>query len=109
MRVLVVGGGGRENALAWALNRSHGVKQVWVSPGNGGTQELAGCQQLSIAETDHDGLLATCRELGIGFIAYSPRGRGFLTGEIRRFEDFAEDHEEGDEPRGAVVAAAEGG
>lgn len=34
------------------------------------------------------GVLATCRELGIGFLAYSPLGRGFLTGQIRRFEDF---------------------
>ena len=38
-----------------------------------------------------DGVLATCRELGIGFVPYSPLGRGFLTGEIRRFEDLAED------------------
>ncbi len=36
-----------------------------------------------------DGALATCRELGIGFVAYSPLGRGFLTGQIRRFEDLA--------------------
>jgi len=71
-RVLVVGGGGRENALAWALTRSHGVQQVWVSPGNGGTQELAGCQQLSIAETDHDGLLATCREHAIDLVVVGP-------------------------------------
>ena len=35
--------------------------------------------------------LTTCRELGIGFVAYSPLGRGFLTGQIQRFEDFAED------------------
>ena len=34
------------------------------------------------------GLLATCRELGAGFVPYSPLGRGFLTGQIRRFEDF---------------------
>lgn len=34
-------------------------------------------------------LLGVCRELGIGFVAYSPLGRGFLTGQIRRFEDFA--------------------
>jgi aryl-alcohol dehydrogenase-like predicted oxidoreductase len=34
-----------------------------------------------------DGVLATCRELGIGFVAYSPLGRGFLTGRIARFED----------------------
>lgn len=38
-----------------------------------------------------DGLLALCEELGVGFVAYSPLGRGFLTGEIRRFEDFAPD------------------
>ncbi len=34
-----------------------------------------------------DGVLPTCRELGIGFVAYSPLGRGFLTGRIARFED----------------------
>src|SRR5215475_6912736 len=34
-----------------------------------------------------DGILAACRELGIGFVAYSPLGRGFLSGEITRFED----------------------
>ena len=38
-----------------------------------------------------DDVLATCRELGIGFVAYSPLGRGFLTGQIKRFEDFATD------------------
>lgn len=38
-----------------------------------------------------DDVLDTCRELGIGFIAYSPLGRGFLTGQIKRFEDLAED------------------
>jgi aryl-alcohol dehydrogenase-like predicted oxidoreductase len=38
-----------------------------------------------------DEILATCRELGIGFVPYSPLGRGFLTGQIKRFEDLAED------------------
>ncbi|MEY3545111.1 MAG: phosphoribosylamine--glycine ligase [Cyanobacteriota bacterium] len=71
-RVLVVGGGGRENALAWALQRSHGVQQVWVSPGNGGTPELEGCQQLSIAESNHDGLLAACREHGVELVVVGP-------------------------------------
>ncbi len=36
-------------------------------------------------------VLATCRALGIGFVAYSPLGRGFLTGALQRFEDLAED------------------
>ncbi len=38
-----------------------------------------------------EGILATCRELGIGFVAYSPLGRGFLAGQFTRFEDFPED------------------
>lgn len=38
-----------------------------------------------------DEVLATCRELGIGFVAYSPLGRGFLTGRFQRFEDLPED------------------
>ena len=38
-----------------------------------------------------DEILPTCRELGIGFVAYSPLGRGFLTGQITKFEDLAED------------------
>jgi aryl-alcohol dehydrogenase-like predicted oxidoreductase len=38
-----------------------------------------------------DSILATCRELGIGLVAYSPLGRGLLSGRIRRFEDLAED------------------
>ncbi len=38
-----------------------------------------------------DGILAACRELGIGFVAYSPLGRGFLTGRFRRFEDLPAD------------------
>ncbi|MFC1980374.1 aldo/keto reductase [Chloroflexota bacterium] len=36
-------------------------------------------------------ILLTCRELGIGFVAYSPLGRGFLTGRIRRIDDFGSD------------------
>ncbi|MBZ5666335.1 MAG: aldo/keto reductase [Acidobacteriia bacterium] len=36
-------------------------------------------------------ILATCRELGIGFVAYSPLGRGFLTGQFKKFDDLATD------------------
>jgi aryl-alcohol dehydrogenase-like predicted oxidoreductase len=42
-------------------------------------------------EPEVDGVLETCRELGIGFLAYSPLGRGFLTGQIKHFEDLAPD------------------
>jgi aryl-alcohol dehydrogenase-like predicted oxidoreductase len=46
-----------------------------------------------------DGILAACRELGIGFVAYSPLGRGFLTGRFRRFEDLAPDDYRRHSPR----------
>jgi len=46
-----------------------------------------------------DGLLAACRRLGIGFVAYSPLGRGFLTGQLRRFEDLAADDYRRSSPR----------
>ena len=46
-----------------------------------------------------DELLGLCRELGVGFVAYSPLGRGFLTGQFRRFEDFPEDDYRRSSPR----------
>ncbi|HWY20603.1 MAG TPA: aldo/keto reductase [Candidatus Acidoferrum sp.] len=44
-------------------------------------------------------LLDTCREFGIGFVAYSPLGRGFLTGQFTRFEDFPQDDYRRNSPR----------
>jgi aryl-alcohol dehydrogenase-like predicted oxidoreductase len=46
-----------------------------------------------------DEIIATCRDLGIGFVAYSPLGRGFLTGQIKQFEDLAPDDYRRDSPR----------
>ncbi len=50
-------------------------------------------------DPDEDGTLATCRELGVGFVAYSPLGRGFLSGRIRRLEDLAPDDYRRTSPR----------
>jgi aryl-alcohol dehydrogenase-like predicted oxidoreductase len=44
-------------------------------------------------------ILATCRELGVGFVAYSPLGRGFLTGQIKKFEDLTADDYRRSSPR----------
>ncbi|NOK16389.1 aldo/keto reductase [Corallococcus carmarthensis] len=46
-----------------------------------------------------DGVLQTCRELGVGFVPYSPLGRGFLTGQFKRFEDLPEDDYRRHSPR----------
>ena len=50
-------------------------------------------------DVEDNGVLATCRELGIGFVPYSPLGRGMLTGQIRRFEDLAPDDYRRNNPR----------
>src|ERR1700756_1756701 len=49
-------------------------------------------------DPEHE-ILAACRELGIGFVAYSPSGRGFLTGQFRRFEDLPADDYRRNSPR----------
>jgi aryl-alcohol dehydrogenase-like predicted oxidoreductase len=51
------------------------------------------------AREPEDEILATCRELGIGFVAYSPLGRGLLSGRFKRFEDLPEGDWRRDNPR----------
>jgi aryl-alcohol dehydrogenase-like predicted oxidoreductase len=56
--------------------------------------------EYSLWTRDPEGeILATCRELGIGFVAYSPLGRGFLTGQFRKFEDLSADDYRRHSPR----------
>jgi aryl-alcohol dehydrogenase-like predicted oxidoreductase len=50
-------------------------------------------------DPETNGVLATCRDLGIGFVAYSPLGRGFLTGRFRKFEDLPADDYRRSSPR----------
>jgi aryl-alcohol dehydrogenase-like predicted oxidoreductase len=50
-------------------------------------------------DAEENGVLATVRELGIAFVAYSPLGRGFLTGRFRKFEDLPADDYRRDQPR----------
>ena len=67
-RVLIVGGGGREHALSWALQRCNGIDAVWVSPGNAGD----GQQPIAIRETDGDGLIAHCRAQAVDLVVVGP-------------------------------------
>ena len=57
MRVLVLGNGGREHALAWKVAQSAQVKQVWVAPGNAGTASETKIQNIDIAVTDVEALI----------------------------------------------------
>jgi phosphoribosylamine---glycine ligase len=71
-RILVVGGGGRENSLAWALARCPGVEQVWLAPGNGGSEAIPGCRVLPLAESDGEGLCQACQELLVDLVVIGP-------------------------------------
>ncbi|TYP69601.1 phosphoribosylamine--glycine ligase [Paenibacillus methanolicus] len=52
MRVLVIGGGGREHAIVWALSKSEKVKQIFCAPGNAGIAELAECAPIPVNRFD---------------------------------------------------------
>ena len=60
MRILVIGSGGREHALAWKLARSPQISQVFIAPGNGGTAKVG--QNVPIAATDISGLVSFARQ-----------------------------------------------
>ena len=71
-RILVVGGGGRENALGWALARCPGVQRVWIAPGNGGSDAIPGCVSLPLQENDSTGLETFCRDQLIDLVVIGP-------------------------------------
>jgi phosphoribosylamine--glycine ligase len=70
MKVLVVGGGGREHALCWALSASPLVDQLYCAPGNAGIAKLAAC--LPVGAEDVEGLVATALEYGIDYVVVGP-------------------------------------
>jgi phosphoribosylamine--glycine ligase len=72
MKVLVVGGGGREHALAWKLAQSKRVESVIVAPGNAGTALEPGVRNVPIAADDIAGLLKFAREEHIGITVVGP-------------------------------------
>jgi aryl-alcohol dehydrogenase-like predicted oxidoreductase len=80
---------GLSEAAAQTIRRAHA------------THPIAALQsEYSLWSRDpEDGVLATCRELGIGLVPYSPLGRGFLTGQIRKFDDLAPDDYRRSSPR----------
>lgn len=72
MNVLVIGGGGREHALAWKLAQSTRVSRVLVAPGNAGTALEDHCENVAVAATDLDGLLDLARERDVAFTVVGP-------------------------------------
>jgi phosphoribosylamine--glycine ligase len=86
MKVLIVGGGGREHALAWAAAKSAQVERVFVAPGNAGTAMEPGCENLPMAVTDIDGLIGFARERGVELTIAGPEDP-LVNGIVDRFHE----------------------
>jgi phosphoribosylamine--glycine ligase len=86
MKVLVIGGGGREHALAWKLKQSPRVSEVIVAPGNAGTAREPGVRNAAVAVTDLDGLLKLARDEGIALTVVGPEVP-LVAGVVDRFRD----------------------
>jgi phosphoribosylamine---glycine ligase len=72
MKVLVIGSGGREHALAWKLKQSPRVSEVIVAPGNAGTAREKGVRNANVAVTDIEGLLKLAKEEKIALTVVGP-------------------------------------
>jgi phosphoribosylamine--glycine ligase len=84
MKVLVVGSGGREHALVWAIRRSARVTALFVAPGNAGTGAVA--ENVDIAATDIDALVAFARERAIDLTVVGPEAP-LTAGIVDRFRE----------------------
>lgn len=84
MKVLVIGSGGREHALAWKLAQSPRVSEVLVAPGNAGTATEDGCRNVGVSATDIDGLLALVAAEGVAVTVVGPEAP-LVAGVVDRF------------------------
>ena len=87
MKVLIVGGGGREHALAWAVARSEKVSKVFVAPGNGGTATMGGkVENVALKATDVEGLLRFAVDEAVDLTIIGPE-QPLEAGIVDKFSD----------------------
>ena len=70
--IAIIGNGGRENALAWAIQKSDYVKNIFIIPGNGGSSNFKKCKGLDLDYSDTSKLIDKLIELNIKFIVIGP-------------------------------------
>ena len=84
MKLLVLGGGGREHALAWKLAQSPRVQKVYVAPGNGGTATENGVENVALAKIDE--LISFCKKESIYLTVVGPEAP-LAAGVVDAFRD----------------------
>ena len=85
MNILIIGGGGREHALAWKAAQSPLADTVFVAPGNGGTAQEPGVRNVGIAAEDLDGILAFAQASQVGLTIVGPEAP-LVAGLVDRFQ-----------------------
>jgi len=84
MKILVIGSGGREHALAWKLAQSPRIDEVLVAPGNAGTATEPKCRNVAVAASDIHGLLALVKSENVAVTVVGPEGP-LVAGVVDRF------------------------
>lgn len=72
MKVLVIGNGGREHAIAWKLLQSEQVERVFCAPGNGGTASMSRCENLALEVDDFEGIYQFSQQAEIDLVVVGP-------------------------------------
>src|SRR5690606_8226096 len=85
MKVLVIGSGGREHALAWKLAQSPRVDEVLVAPGNAGTANEGKCRNVDARAHDIDALLQVARDEAVALTVVGPEVP-LVAGVVDRFQ-----------------------
>ncbi len=71
-KILIIGSGGRENSIAWALSRNESIQQIYVCPGNGGTSNFEKCICLKTKSEDEKTIISECQRLKINLVIIGP-------------------------------------
>ena len=71
-RILIIGSGGRENSIAWALAKNKSIEQIYVCPGNGGTSNFEKCICLKPETEDEKTIIGECIKLKINLVIIGP-------------------------------------
>ena len=84
MKILVIGGGGREHALAWKIAQSPRVEKIFVAPGNAGTAHEPRCENIAVSAEDVNGLLKFAQQNKIDLTVVGPEAP-LVLGVVDRF------------------------
>ena len=70
--ILIIGNGGRENSLGWAIQKNELIKKIYFSPGNGGSEKIKKCMRIDLDITDKKDLINNLKSLDIDLVVIGP-------------------------------------